>query len=253
MIFLTMIHGWGVNAHIFDDFRCRLPESWQIHTPNLIGHGDAPLVGEFSIIAAADELAAQMTVPSFVLGWSLGGQIALHIAARYPEKVRGVILMSSFAKLRADADYPQGVRNDLLDKMVGFFQQDYARYVRQFLELQLMNTPEHRPMIDKIMPDLVQNGAPEALQAALNALETADARAILPEIDVPVLILCGNKDSVTPPRMSEYLAQFLPNAQLHIMDKAAHAPFLSHAAECVDLMAAFVAQAETFTKPFQAA
>ncbi len=240
MISLTMIHGWGVNAHIFDDFRHRLPENWQIHTPNLAGHGDAPPVGGFSIIAAADELAAQIVAPGFILGWSLGSQIALHIAARHPDKVRGLILMSGFAKLRAADDYPQGVRNDLLDKMAGFFQQDYARYVRQFLELQLINTPEHRPMIDKIMPDLVRNGAPETLQAALNALETADVRAMLPEISAPVLVLCGNKDSVTPPRMSEYLAQFLPNAQLHIIDKAAHAPFLSHAAECADWIGKFV-------------
>ncbi|XXQ67843.1 pimeloyl-ACP methyl ester esterase BioH [Neisseriaceae bacterium B1] len=240
MISLTMIHGWGVNAHIFDDFRHRLPESWQIHTPHLAGHGGAPLQGEFSIIKAADELAAQIVSPTYLLGWSLGSQIALHIAARYPEKVRGMILMSGFAKLRAADDYPQGVRNDLLDKMVGFFQQDYARYVRQFLELQLLNTPEHRPMIDKIMPDLVQYGAPQALQAALNSLEAADARAMLPEIAAPALMICGNKDSVTPPRMSEYLAQHLPHAQLHIIDKAAHAPFLSHAAECVQLIEGFV-------------
>lgn len=240
MIQLNFIHGWGVNAKIFQHFSQQFPHNWQIFAHDLAGHGQAPLREPFSITAEADKLADSLDRPSFILGWSLGSQVALHLATRQPEKVRGLILMSGFAKLRASNDYPQGVNNALLNKMVGFFQQDYAKYVRQFLELQLLTTPERRPLIDHLLPDLIQNGTPQALQSALNALEIADARFLLPEIQQPTLIICGNKDAVTPPRMSEYLAAHLPHAQLHIIDKAAHAPFLSHETQCVALIEQFI-------------
>lgn len=251
MIELTLIHGWGVNGHIFGDFCFRLPETWVVNAPHLAGHGGAPLYGTFSIEQAADDLAATWDAPRFVLGWSLGSQIALHLAHRHPEKVRGLILMSGFAKLRATDDYPQGVSNALLAKMLGLFQQNYAQYVQQFLQLQVLNTPEKKPLIEQILPDLVKNGAPQALQAALNALEAADARTLLPEIRQPSLVICGNKDGVTPLRMSEYLAQHLSNARLYVIDKAAHAPFFSHDEQCVALLCTFVQ--EVLESRFQAA
>lgn len=233
MISLYLIHGWGVNAHIFKDFLTLLPENWQTRALNLAGHGNQPLVGEFSIIQAADDIAKHITHPSFVLGWSLGTQVAQHLVARYPEKIQGIILISGFAKLRKSEDYPEGIDNALLNKMVQLFQHDYAKHVRQFLELQLLHTPERRFIIEQIMPDLIQHGSPSALRSALDALEQADTRALLPELNVPALILCGNKDTLTPPRMSHYLAQHLPQAKMIVLDKAAHAPFLSHAQLCV--------------------
>lgn len=229
-----------MNAHIFKDFLTQLPSNWQTHALDLAGHGKQALIGDFSIIKAADDLAQQIDQPSFVLGWSMGAQVVQHLAARYPEKVHGIILMSGFAKLRKSDDYPEGIDNALLNKMVHLFQQDYAKHVHQFLALQLLNTPEKRFIIEHIMTDLIQHGSPSALNSALNALEEADTRALLPKIKRPALILCGNKDAITPPRMSHYLVQNLPQAELFILDKAAHAPFLSHADLCVEHISNFI-------------
>ncbi|WP_303065476.1 pimeloyl-ACP methyl ester esterase BioH [Alysiella sp.] len=238
---LCLIHGWGVNSAIFTGFQTAFTADWQVSTPDLIGHGASPNVTEFDIATAADAIAQRLPEKAFVLGWSLGSLVALHLAQRHPEKVRALILMSGMAKLRAETDYPEGVDNKLLNKMVDFFQYDYAKHVRQFLALQLIHTPEQQGVMNAVLPDLLKHGSPQALTLALNALEHADARAMLPEIGQPVLIVCGNKDAVTPPRMSEYLARHLPNARLQLIDKAAHAPFLSHPQECVHWIETFAA------------
>lgn len=253
MISLYLIHGWGVNAHIFKDFITRLPENWSIHAIDLPGHGTQKLKGDFSLIQAADDIAKTMTQNSFVLGWSMGSQVAQQLAARHPEKVRGMVLMSGFAKLRASEDYPEGINNSLLNKMLHLFQEDYAHHVQQFLALQLLNTPERQFIIQHILPDIIQHGTPSALHSALNALESADTRALLPEINTPALIICGNKDAVTPPRMSQYLAQYLPRAQCIFIDKAAHAPFLSHADLCAQHITPFINNIEQNQTLFQAA
>ena len=55
----------------------------------------------------------------------------------------------------------------------------------------------------------------------------------------PALLIFGGKDSITPPRMGEYLHRHLPHSELHIIEKAAHAPFLTHAAQFAAWLADF--------------
>ena len=175
-----LIHGWAANGRIFDGLRPLLPETWRVHTPDLPGHGNAPSDGTFDIMAAADALAAEMPDNSDVVGWSLGGLVALHLAIRYPHKVRRLCLTSSFAKFLAASDYPQGQSRSALDKMIALFEQDYPKYMRQFLQLQLLNTPDGEEIIASVLPDMVKNGTPAALKAALDALSLADARLPAP-------------------------------------------------------------------------
>ena len=234
-----LIHGWAANGHVFADLCPLLPTNWQVRAPDLPGHGAGQLNGAFDIMAAADTLAAEMPDNSDIVGWSLGGLVALYIAIRHPHKVRRLCLTSSFAKFLATTDYPQGLNRSALDKMIGLFEQDYPKYMRQFLQLQLLNTPDGEEIIASVLPDMVKNGAPAALKAALDALSLADARPFLRQIRQPVLLVYGGKDSITPPRMGEYLEQHLPFAELQIIEKAAHAPFLSHAAEFSGLLKRF--------------
>lgn len=236
-----MIHGWAANAAVFNTLRGRLPESWRILAPDLPGHGAAAACADgFSVASAADGIAAGWDGAAHVLGWSLGGLVALQLAHRYPEKVKSLILCSSFARLHAAPDYAEGVQSSVLDKMADWFGRDYAKFMRQFLELQLLHHPQRGAIIDAVLPDMLRHGTPAALAAALRAVREADLRGVLPEIACPVLLVYGNKDAVTPPRLGGYLARHLPNARLHMVDKAAHAPFLSHGGAFAALLTDFV-------------
>lgn len=235
-----LIHGWAANRHVFDDFIPRLPHDWEVHALNLPGHGDAPFSDDFDIAAIADHYAAQIDTPAHILGWSLGGLVALYLAARHPDKVKSLCLTASFAKFTAEADYPEGLSHPALAKMVGAFQQDYAKHIKQFLQLQLLNTQHADTVLHKVLPDLIRHGAPRALQAALDAVNRADARPFLAHIQQPVLLVYGRKDAITPPRMGEYLHRHLPDSRLHLIEKAAHAPFLSHADEFADVYQRFI-------------
>ncbi|WP_165007127.1 pimeloyl-ACP methyl ester esterase BioH [Neisseria yangbaofengii] len=235
-----LIHGWAANRHVFDDFIPRLPHNWAIHALNLPGHGGEPFTDDFDIAAVADHYAAQIDTPAHILGWSLGGLVALYLAARHPDKVKSLCLTASFAKFTAEADYPEGLSNPALAKMAGAFQQDYAKHIKQFLQLQLLHTQNADTILHKVLPDLIRHGAPQALQAALDAVNRADARPFLARIQQPVLLVYGQKDAITPPRMGEYLNRHLPNSTLHLIDHAAHSPFLSHADEFAGVYQRFI-------------
>ncbi|MDO4997179.1 MAG: pimeloyl-ACP methyl ester esterase BioH [Neisseria sp.] len=237
-----LIHGWAANRHVFADLVPRLPSDWQVQSLDLLGHGEATFSGDFQIDEAVNQLAEQIADDSIVVGWSLGGLLALLLAHRFPNKVRALCLTASFAKLKAENDYPEGLNQVALGKMVNLFAQDYHKYMKQFLELQFLYAKERQNIIAQILPDIAKHGSPPALQAALDAVENADARAILPDIRVPTLLIFGGKDGITPPRMGEYLQKHLPNARLETIAQAAHAPFLSHADEFAQLLCAFVEQ-----------
>lgn len=238
-----LIHGWAANRHVFDDLIPRLPADWDVRALDLPGHGDAPFAEPFDIAAVAETFAGQIDTPAHILGWSLGGLVALYLTALYPDKIRSLCLTASFARLTADTDYPEGLAQPALGKMVGAFQQDYAKHIKQFLQLQLLHTPHSGEILNRVLPDLARCGTPSALQAALEAVNHADARPLLPLIQTPSLLVFGQKDAITPPRMGEYLHRHLSNSELVLIDKAAHAPFLSHADEFAETYRNFVEKA----------
>ena len=112
-------------------------------------------------------------------------------------------------------------------------------YMKQFLQLQFLYAKDQHAILENILPDIVKHGSPAALQAALDAVADADARPLLAGIQAPTLLVFGGKDSITPPRMGDYLHRHLPHSELHILDKAAHAPFLTHAEQFAGLLTEF--------------
>lgn len=226
-----LIHGWGANHHIFDPLQAHLPTIGQEHwcIPDLPGHGCAPFDGTFNIDSIADQIAAQLTARIHLLGWSLGGMVALSLAARYPDKVASLCLTASLAKLMASSDYPQGLQRVSLNMMASRFSEDYPKYMQQFLQLQMLYAdPSARACLNSLVPVICQYGPPAALNAALHALEQADLRPLLSSINCPVLLIYGGRDAITPPRMGEYLHQQLPQSEWCLLPQAAHTPFLSH-------------------------
>ncbi|MDO5686328.1 MAG: alpha/beta fold hydrolase [Neisseria sp.] len=232
------LHGWAANRHVFDDFLPRLPE-FHCHAPDLPGHGEAAFGGTFDAKRIADDLAADITVPQHVFGWSLGGYIALLLAIRHPHAVRSLTLCASFARYGAAEDYAAGVVNPPTAKMADLFAQDFTHHMTQFLHLQSLYAPETQPRFQALAAKLTANGMPSALYAAQAAVLESDVRALLPEIRQPVLLLFARKDRVTPPSMGEYLQQHLTHAELHLLTRSAHMPFVSEAENCAELVRDF--------------
>lgn len=236
---VLLLHGWAANHHVFDDLISRLPSGAQYIAPDLPGHGTTPMPTSFDVAAIADAYAATLTEPVHVVAWSLGGHIALYLAANHPHLVRSLCLTASFAKFLASPDYPAGLSNPALAKMATLFTQDYEKYMTQFFQLQFLYAKNSLPILQSVLPQVCQYGAPPALAAALDAIEGSDARMVLPHITAPTLLLFGQKDMITPVAMGEYLHQHITDSQLHIFARASHAPFLSHADEFAHLLTQF--------------
>lgn len=183
------------------------------------------LAADFTVqIRTAAELLAAQTLPpaEFVIGWSLGGMLALE---RLPATCKKLVLISSTAKFCAAADYPCGVAEKVLRRMILQLHRDPAAVLAEFQR----NVHAPRPAPDHALC------AADAPDEGLDYLLHTDLRPAVPSIQLPVLLLHGDEDRIIPPQASEWLAQHLPQAavrnvpsQGHALDALAIAPHIRH-------------------------
>ncbi len=227
---LLLIHGWGMHAGVWEDTAQRLAADFRVHSVDLPGCGYSAAGKITTLDAIVDGLSASFDEPLAVCGWSLGGQIALRWAAREPDKVRRLALVASTPCFAGRTDWPCGMAAGTLAQFAADLEQNHAATLRRFIALQLRGSENERELLAHLRECLFSRGEPDlaALRAGLEILRDTDLRAEVPAIRQPALVIAGERDKLTPPLASAWLAQTLPAARLVNIAGAAHAPFLSH-------------------------
>jgi len=238
---LLLIHGWGMHGGMWGSVTEQLAEHFRVLAVDLPGHGFSVGSGKWKVESGkavphspldfiVEQLSSQFDEPLAVCGWSLGGQIALRWAAREPDKIKSLVLVASTPCFAARDDWLFGMARETLQQFATELQQNHAATLRRFLALQVRGSEGERELLASLRELLFSRGEPqpEALRSGLEILRDADLRSALPEIRQPTLVIAGERDRLTPPRASHYLAQMLPDARLVEIEGAAHAPFLSH-------------------------
>ena len=168
--------------------------------------------------------------PLDVLGWSLGGTVALRWARRMPERLARLVLVGVTPRFVADPGWPHAMAPETLQRFGDELAVAYRLTLQRFLALQVQGSAEGRSTLAELRRQLFVHGEPDpaAIAAALAILATADLRADAALVRMPTLVVAGEHDRLTPPAAAAWLARTLPNGQLVEIPGAGHAPFLSH-------------------------
>jgi pimeloyl-[acyl-carrier protein] methyl ester esterase len=112
----------------------------------------------------------------------------------------------------------------------GALEQDWQQTLEDFVDLQLRGSSAAQDTRRTMLAALLDHGAPQpaALRAGLELLGSVDLRAAVARINVPVLLITGASDRVTPPAAARWLAQAIPDAGVIEIPRAGHAPLVSH-------------------------
>lgn len=244
---LLLLHGWGLNVRVWDTLAASLESHYRLVAVDLPGHGRSPwraacaeLRDQLDWIGAAVAEAIG-TQPYGVLGWSLGGQLALAWAASPPaglQRLAHLALVATTARFTAAPDWPHGTSQAQLSRLAEGLRRDYSRTVSEFLELQVRGSAAGEAVLDQLRAALFAHGEarPEALAAGLELLRTTDLRDGLSAISTPALVIAGQYDRVVLPAASQALAAAMPHGRFVQVRRAAHAPFLSHPEEFAALL-----------------
>jgi len=251
---LVLLHGWGLNLRVWDALAGVLGERHEIIALDLPGHGrsawharDATLQGQARAVLDALAPGSRITL----LGWSLGGQVALQAAALAPERIERLVLVSTTPSFVVRPDWLHGARPEVLETLARGLDQDYERTVTEFLELQVRGSTDAHAVLLALRQAVLTHGVAqrEALAAGLDVLATADLRPLLPDIRQPALVVAGQYDRVTHPAASRELALELPAGRYVEMRRAGHAPFLSHGEQFAAALLSFLDETSTADVP----
>ena len=156
-----------------------------------------------------------------VVGKSMGGMIAQVLAARHPEKIRSLVLVSSL--MRHD-DYGEELLElgRIMAQKGGLF----ATYRQAFLlSYSREYCMQNRTRLKEVQDLLIQMDSREILQGYLGqsvACQKHDSRKFAASIQAPTLVIVGKDDMITPAQASKELAEAIPNAELVIFPKGGH-------------------------------
>jgi len=241
---VVMLHGWGLNSSLFEHSAELLKTDCQSYLYDLPGHGlSAGLKDDLFDLASIAHAVLQQAPERFILlGWSMGGLIAQYIAAHFPERVEKLILVAANACFVQQADWPGGMKPEVLAAFSDGLEQDYQATIQRFLSLQARGGEQAREVIRQMRERVFARGEPliSALRGGLALLKNENRIADLNEINCPVLLVYGDKDMLVPVQAGIDMAQRLSKAQLVQFSSAAHAPFLTHADEFVTVVKKFL-------------
>lgn len=238
---LALLHGWGMNAGVFDALADALADAFEVHALNLPGHGGRAALAANSLQSWGDDLARQLPPQATVLGWSLGGQVAMRAALDCPHKIARLILLAATPRFVAAPDWAAGIAADDLQAFGAALIDDPQATLLRFLSLQTRGMAGQKSLLQGLRQSLL--AAPPVQDAALAAglaiLRAADLRDELPRLSQPTLVLHGALDTLTPAAAGAWLAGALPAARHVEFARAAHAPHLSHGEDVAAAIRAF--------------
>jgi pimeloyl-[acyl-carrier protein] methyl ester esterase len=249
---VVMLHGWALHGGMWGPWIDPLAEHARLHVVDLPGHGHSRWRDEIVDIGGlAQSVLPVLPRGATVLGWSLGGMVALELARRHPQHVGSLVLIATTPRFVAGDGWKHGMRGDVLDGFARALAQDYRGRVRNFLALQTLGDENAAQALRTLRSKLGTHGEPDprALAAGLGILRSVDLRDDLSRIAHPALVIAGERDRLTPAEAGRELALQLPAARLCVIERAGHAPFLSHPDEVLKEVVPFLGRRKAEPSP----
>jgi len=225
---LTLVHGWAMHGGLFGGLARKL-SGYELRRVDLPGHGlnrdmdwpPDPTAIDTSLLNAAEG--------GWLVGWSLGGLLAMQAALANPTRLRGLILIAATPCFSRREHWPHGVAPALVEQMAADLVSQPEQVLNRFLALEVHGSEHAAADLRLLKKDAFCHGlpAPEALRAGLAALRETDLTSRLGQLDLPVMLIGGRRDRLVPFAALEACAKALPNAHLVRIPGAAHAPFLT--------------------------
>lgn len=221
---LFLIHGWATTPAIWPDWL----------TTNPAFSYDSLQYPDYSHLVATFTAHYQAQgKPLTLLGWSLGGMLALQLAADHPEKINKLILLSSTARFTSCENYPAGLAPGIIKNLGRKLLKN--KWQTQLDFYKLMFSPLESASLETFntaMTPPLANLEIQTLQAGLQYLLATDLRSLLPTIQTPCHIVHGTEDTICPLAGGQYLATMLPNSTLTLVPGAGHIPFYTQSEYC---------------------
>jgi len=226
---LLLVHGHPFNRSMWrSQLDAVRKAGWRVLTPDLRGYGETTVVpGKTPFDVFAADLAAllnHLDIGDVVIaGLSMGGQIVMEFARRYPHRVRGILLTATFPQ--SETDEGKRHRNAIADRLLREGMGAYAADVLpQMLAARSITT---LPTVADHVLSMMRATDPEGAAAALRGrAERPSYKETLASLKAPALIVVGSADAFTTRQDAECMQGLLKGSELVWLEGVGHMPNL---------------------------
>jgi len=221
---VVLLHGLGATG---DSWQLQIPElaeaGFRVVSPDIPGFGNSNCLDQRWNIRrvtgwVSDLLQSLDLCPLAVVGISMGGTIALQLALDHPEQTDRLVLVNTFARLRAQ-NWKQiyyFVRRFLTVQFMGPHAQ------AEFVAARIFPDPKQSPM-RRILVGQILQADPRVYRSAMRSLGFFNVERRLKEIKIPTLVVTGQNDSTVSPILQRAMADKIQGAKQVIIPHSGHA------------------------------
>lgn len=235
---VLFVHGWMVSGSVWDSALARLdPRGLRLIVPDQRGAGESSKpAANYTLTRYVDDLVALLdkleSTQCIVVGHSMGGQLALSLAARDPSRVRAALVMCPVP--------PAGLA--LPPDAAGLFRTCAHDRDKQRTILSLACTALSDAERDRLLDDSTRTAAP-CIEQAFDAWTAGGIEAQMPSVQASALVLATDDPFLPPAFLRESVQSKLARARLAVLPGAGHYPQCERPAETAAIVESFVAAA----------
>lgn len=227
---LVLLHGWGLHSIVWDQLMPSLLANFQVTVIDLPGMGQSPLPNQpYNLAFVTEQVLAVMPEKAHIIGWSLGGLVALNIAQQAVERVLSVATFNTSPKFTADESWVPAMAPEVLAKFAELLAEDQEGTLIRFLALNCKGSATVQQDVRELRDILYFCGLPNprALAGGLEILQHTDLRTALPQLAVPTLMLFGENDHIVPAAALNAVQELSTQVDVGLLAEMAHVPFIS--------------------------
>jgi pimeloyl-ACP methyl ester carboxylesterase len=249
---LVLLHAFPVHGGMWREVMEGVPATWRGIVQDFRGFGASTVAGgsggageagAFTIEDLAEDVRGvveQLGLGRVVVaGLSMGGYVALAFARKYPELLRGLILLDT----KAGADTAEGKANR--DRMIAIAREKGAGPIAQAMLGKMIpaETAAHRPHLAQELVEMMEGTRAETIAAALSAMrDRPDRTEELAAITVPTLVGVGDQDEITPVEVAREMAAKIPGARLKVFTGSGHLSAMEQPSQVAAAVTEFLAR-----------
>ncbi len=211
---LVLVPGMMCDARIFAPQINALSRDFAVHV--------ASVAGPETIRDMAANVLDTAPARFALAGLSMGGIVAMEILRRAPERVTRIALMSTspLAETPTQAAWREP---QIVHAMTG----NLDAAMREAMDPDNLAPGPGKNAVMQVVLDMARDLGPDVFVRQSRALQRRpDAQKVLRQIRIPVLVLCGAHDRLTPVKRHQFMADLIPFADLVVLDEAGHLPSL---------------------------
>jgi len=239
---IIFIHGFPLNKTMWNKQIEVLKENYRVIAYDIRGfgnsnHGNA----DFSMDLFVQDLLGLMDIlkieKAILCGFSMGGYIALNAIENYPERFMALLLCDT----NCTADTPV-VKENRIKTIESIMEKGMKHYTEESLK-KLFAPLSFSKQITEIalVREMIMKTSEQAIFKALHALaERKETCTKLHEIKVPVLIVVGKEDEITPPAVALSMHEKIKDSTIHIIDHAGHLSNMENPAQFNEILNQFL-------------